>query len=67
MLDLLLFFWPVSALAERRPRALAPPDEAAAPTRRVAGKSRAPARQCEAQPRGRPALRVLEGGRAGMP
>ncbi len=67
MLDLLLFFWPISALvpstAEATPSPSRPPRRRA-PSPRAAGKSR---RSGEQAKRRRPAPRVLEGGRAGMP
>jgi hypothetical protein len=65
MLDLLLFFWPISALvpptAEATPSR---PPRRRAPSPRAAKKSRRPGEQPK---RRRPAPRVLEGGRAGMP
>jgi hypothetical protein len=58
MLDLLLFVWPIAP-----PEALPAKPEPSQPARR-----QAPSRQAKAKrPRGRPALRMLEGGRAGMP
>lgn len=59
MLDLLLFFWPVSALVNPTPPAKRPARKRAPPPRRP---------KSEATPsRRQPAPRVLEGGRAGMP
>lgn len=66
MLDLLLFFWPVSALVNAPPEPSPRPTRRRAPSRRVAEKPRAPRGQAK-RPRGRRAPRVLEGGRAGMP
>lgn len=66
MLDLLLFFWPVSALVNATPEPSPRPTRRRAPSRRVAENPRAPRGKAK-RPRSRPALRVLEGGRAGMP
>jgi hypothetical protein len=65
MLDLLLFFWPISALVPPTPEATpSRPLRRRAPSPRAAKKSRRPGEQPK---RRRPAPRVLEGGRAGMP
>lgn len=69
MLDLLLFFWPVATLEKPALEPVPNPPRPArrrAPTSRAADKPQGP-RGKSKRPQRRPAPRVLEGGRAGMP